>query len=75
MMAGMGCSSFLVERRRTRRGAWRGGRRGFTAVVPQLKKALDENPQIWQDHGDLARQAEQLWITQRGLRPQPKGGL
>jgi hypothetical protein len=36
--------------------------RGLTDVLPYLKKVLDDHPEIWKLHGDLARQGEEAWI-------------
>ncbi len=37
-------------------------RQGDRTVLPELRKALDENPDIWQAAGDLAKHAEATWI-------------
>lgn len=37
-------------------------RQGDRTVLPELKKALDEDPQLWQAVGDLAKHAEATWI-------------
>ncbi len=37
-------------------------RKGDRSVLPDLRKALDENPDIWQSVGDLAKHAEATWI-------------
>lgn len=37
-------------------------RKGDRTVLPELRKALDENPQIWQAVGDVAKHAEATWI-------------
>ena len=37
-------------------------RQGDREVLPELRKALDENPQIWQAAGDLAKHAEATWV-------------
>ena len=37
-------------------------RQGDREVLPELRKALDENPDIWQAAGDLAKHAEATWI-------------
>jgi hypothetical protein len=31
---------------------------GDKSVLPQLRRALDANPDVWQSYGDLALQAE-----------------
>ena len=35
---------------------------GDARVLPQLRKYLDSNPQIWLYYGDLALQAQEAWI-------------
>ena len=37
-------------------------RQGDRTVLPELRKALDENPDIWQAAGDLAKHAEATWV-------------
>jgi hypothetical protein len=37
-------------------------RQGDATVLPQLKRALDENPSIWRDCYNLVEMAEQSWI-------------
>lgn len=36
---------------------------GDQKALAKLRKFLDENPQVWQHVGDLARTAEHAWIT------------
>ena len=37
-------------------------RAGDDAVLPELRALLDENPSLWREVGDMAHQAEQIWI-------------
>jgi len=36
---------------------------GDIKVLPWLRKFLDQNPQSWQQYGDMARRAEREWIS------------
>jgi len=36
---------------------------GDSKALAKLRKFLDENPQVWQHVGDMARTAEKAWIT------------
>lgn len=36
---------------------------GDPKALAKLRTFLDENPQVWQHVGDLARTAEKAWIT------------
>ena len=38
-------------------------RRGRKEVLPQLRKLLDENPDLWKSYGDLGQHAEAAWIA------------
>src|SRR5262245_8971495 len=38
-------------------------RKGDTAVLPRLRELLDGHPILWQRYGDLAAQAERLWVA------------
>ena len=35
---------------------------GDDTAVPELRKALDAHPSIWERYGDLARQARDAWL-------------
>jgi hypothetical protein len=35
---------------------------GDDSVLPELRAALDENPQVWRECGDLGRQAQAAWL-------------
>jgi hypothetical protein len=35
---------------------------GDRSVLPQLQEVLDANPKLWQAHGDLALQAQAMWL-------------
>ena len=37
-------------------------RAGDDAVFPELRALLDEDPLLWREVGDMAHQAEQIWI-------------
>ncbi|MCB9924408.1 MAG: hypothetical protein H6822_19675 [Planctomycetaceae bacterium] len=37
-------------------------RKGDRSVLPQLREYLDENSQVWQTVGDMAKHAEGTWI-------------
>ena len=37
-------------------------RAGDDSVLPELRALLDENPSLWHEVGDMAHQAEQIWI-------------
>jgi hypothetical protein len=37
-------------------------RGGDHTVLPQLRDLLDRDPRLWQEVGDMARQAEAIWI-------------
>jgi hypothetical protein len=37
-------------------------RQGDEASLPELRQALDAHPEIWRRYGDLARQAEVIWL-------------
>ena len=41
-------------------------KRGNRAVLPDLRKSLDENHELWQHYGDLSLQTQQLWIETFG---------
>jgi len=34
------------------------------SVLPQLRENLDNKPRLWQEYGDLAHQAQLLWLSQ-----------
>jgi hypothetical protein len=36
--------------------------KGDVTVLPQLRRLLDESPQLWRDYGDLAAQAQANWV-------------
>jgi hypothetical protein len=38
-------------------------RRGNLECLPQLRKVLDEHPELWQGVGDLTRHAQESWLT------------
>jgi len=38
-------------------------KKGDTAVLPRLRVLLDSHPILWRKYGDLAAQAEQLWVA------------
>jgi hypothetical protein len=38
-------------------------KQGDTAVLPRLRELLDGHPILWQRYGDLAAQAERLWVA------------
>jgi hypothetical protein len=40
----------------------RRAREGDRTVLPELRRLLDQNPRVWQCHGDLAQQAEEAWL-------------
>jgi hypothetical protein len=37
-------------------------KKGDTAALPRLRELLDTHPILWQRYGDLASQAERLWV-------------
>jgi hypothetical protein len=37
-------------------------REGDRTVLAELRRLLDQNPRLWQCHGDLAQQAEEAWL-------------
>src|SRR5579871_5375189 len=37
-------------------------KKGDAAVLPQLRRLLDESPELWQYYGDLAAQACASWV-------------
>ncbi len=37
-------------------------RNGDATVLPQLRRLLDESPEMWQSYGDLAAQARASWV-------------
>src|ERR1700722_7275416 len=39
----------------------RRGEQGDASAVPELRQMLDDHPEIWQQYGDLAKQAEEAW--------------
>jgi hypothetical protein len=39
-------------------------RRGRQEILPKLRAALDEHPEIWQHYGDLGGLTEQAWLEQ-----------
>jgi hypothetical protein len=38
-------------------------REGRKEVLPVLRRALEERPSLWQDYGNLARQAQSHWLN------------
>src|SRR5262245_43843735 len=38
-------------------------KKGETAALPRLRELLDAHPVLWQRYGDLAAQAERLWVA------------
>src|SRR5262245_32203901 len=38
-------------------------KKGDTAVLPRLRELLDGHPISWERYGDLAAQAERLWVA------------
>jgi len=41
-------------------------RRGDERILPYLRKTLDEHPEIWQEYGDLGRQAQRILVEMAG---------
>ena len=37
-------------------------RKGNTKVLPLLRRALDEHPELWQHYGNLALQSQESWL-------------
>jgi hypothetical protein len=37
-------------------------RQGDVTALPELRVALDANPSVWEEYGDLARIAEESWV-------------
>jgi hypothetical protein len=40
----------------------RRAQQGDRSVLPELREALDANPKLWQSYGDLALQAQAIWL-------------
>jgi hypothetical protein len=36
---------------------------GDQSVLPALRRLLDDNPEIWQRYGDIAKTAEETWLN------------
>jgi hypothetical protein len=36
---------------------------GNAEVLPELRRTLDQYPEIWRHHGDLAKHTEAKWLT------------
>jgi hypothetical protein len=41
----------------------RRGQNGDASALPLLRHLLDADPELWRRHGDLARHAEDAWLT------------
>ena len=41
-------------------------RRGNQQILSQLRRTLDDHPEIWKANGDLAKLLEQTWIERIG---------
>jgi hypothetical protein len=40
----------------------RRAREGDQTVLPGLRRLLNDNPRLWECHGDMAQQAEEAWL-------------
>jgi hypothetical protein len=38
-------------------------RRGRKEILPKLREVLDQHPELWQHFGNLARQAQESWLS------------
>lgn len=38
-------------------------RRGRREILPQLRQALDEHPELWQRYGDIAVMCQESWLV------------